>query len=240
MNASTVIKLGEQNPALVKRLETLNVADHVAEARKVVESARERAAEILSRARREGAEIRRRAAEQGFDRGFRQGYEAGEKAGADAAFQKAREEFAERHAHLAKALAEALSGFDSTKEDLLIRAERDTCTFAVRVAERVTGQVGLASRDAAVQNVKAALRSVQSATQLEIRVNPLDAATLERFADQLAEQVKAATHVSVVPDPAVSPGGCVLTTPETTVDATLEIQLAQIAELVAPAVEPSP
>lgn len=239
MNASTVIKLGAQNPALVKRLETINVSDHVAEARKVVERARATAAEILIRARREGGQIRRRAADQGFDQGFRQGYQAGEKAGTEAAFQKAREEFSQRHSQLAHALSSALREFEAAKENILIRAEHDVCIFAVRVAERVTGQVGRVSRDAAVENVKAALRSVSSATQLEIRVNPLDAETLERFADVLASQVGAALHVRVLPDSAISPGGCVLATPETTVDATLETQLAQIAELVAPPMEAS-
>ena len=236
---ATVIKVGEQKPQLIKRLETLNVTDHLGEAQLVVKTSRAKARELLRDTQVEAATIRKEADEKGYQAGFRRGYEAGTKAGYEAAFEAARKDFAADQGRLVEVVKAMIAGFEERKRDLFIAASRDVVHFAVKVAEKVTRQVGVVNRESAAANLEAALRLVESKTNLVVRINPLDQSTIERFAESFKERAEGARNLSITVDESIAPGGCHLVTPEAEVDATLDTQIEQLASLMVQAQERS-
>ena len=228
----TVIKADEQNPAFVKRLETVDLSDHLAEAKLVVKAARAKARAVLERTRVEADALREQATQEGYEAGFRRGYEAGARAGYQSAFEEAQRTFATDQANLVQAATDMIDTYERMKRDLFITARQDMLEFAAKVAERVTRQIGVVNREAATANLEAALELVESRTDLVVRINPLDQTTVEQFAGQLQERAERARNISLVVDESIAPGGCSVATQDTEVDATLDTQIEQITRLV--------
>lgn len=229
---STVIKIGDQDPRLITRLETVNVADHLGEAKLVLRKSREEAREILRQAKIEGEQEKENARERGFEAGFRRGYEAGQKAGFDAAFAEAQADFAEKQAALIGSFKEAIRQFDAQKRDLFISASGDVLDFAMQVAKRVTHRMGVVDREAVKENLNAALRLVEGQTEFFVHVNPVDANSIKDFAQDVEHELVTAQHFKIEEDERLAPGGCRLVTPVTEIDASIETQLDQIEQLV--------
>jgi flagellar assembly protein FliH len=227
-----VIKTGEQNPKLLKRLETLDVTDHLGEAKLVAEASKRESLALLQKAATDADEIRREAEDKGYEAGFRRGYDAGRKAGQDAAFEQCVKTFAENQEKLASALRAMLADIEQRKRDLFIAARNDVVRFAAKVAGRVTRRVATLDSGAATANLEAALALVESKTDLRVRIHPQDVATMRAFAGDLKERFEEVRHIDLIEDDALAPGGCIVSTPDTEVDASIDTQVQQIAELL--------
>ncbi len=229
---STVIKLNDQNPRMITRLETVNVADHLSEAKVVLRKSREQAREILRQAQIEAAAAFETAQARGFEAGFRKGFESGQKSGYDAAFEEAKKEFGDRQSKLVATLQETVQQFDDQKRDLFIQASSDLLELAMQVARRVTKRIGIIDREVVKENVDAALRLVECKTDLTVYVHPADAESIKDFAETVGSSLQQAAHFKIEEDEALAPGGCRVVTPMSEVDASIETQLNQIESLV--------
>lgn len=228
---STVIKPG-QNVHLVNRLTTLDLADHLAEARKLVADARGEARDILAQARREAAVAFEAAKEKGHAAGFDQGRQAGLEAGLAQALEEARERFEGEIGHVRDTLTTLVTELEHRKRDLLIAARHDVLEFAVTLARRVARRVGELDRSAATANLEEALGLVSSKTDLTVRVNPLDGEAMRRFAEVQSQSLENLAHLRVVEDPEVTPGGCKVSTAATQIDAGIDTQMDEIVRLL--------
>jgi flagellar biosynthesis/type III secretory pathway protein FliH len=228
---TSVIKAGQTGPIL-SQLTTVDLADHLAEARAVVEEARRRAAQIAANAKTQKEQMFEEARQAGFDAGYEQGHEQGTAAGYKAAYGAAEERFNRQHADILADVQRAIAEIDLRKEELRIAAERDLLEFAVLVARKLTFQVGKLHHEAALANLNRSLRLVASQTDLTIRVNPDDLASLETFADSVLQRADASRAVKLVPDDSLKPGGCTVSTDRTDIDATLEAQVDAMVSLL--------
>jgi len=228
---STVIKAGEAG-SVVKHLSTVDLADHLAEARSVVDAARHRAAQIIADAEVQAKRTIIEASETGYKGGREKGHSEGVEAGRIEAHDEAIERFEREQGHLVSALRGAVADINAIKEDLRIAAEKDLLDFAVMLAEKLTFAVGRLHRESAVENLRRALRLVESRRDVIIRVHPDDAESAEKFADDVLRQVDTSRVVGVVSDDSLSPGGCKVESGPTRVDATLETQVEEIVALL--------
>lgn len=228
---STVIKVGSSGPVL-NRLTTVDLADHLAEARSVVAAAQRRAEAIVSDAERQSESTLEAARKDGYREGYRQGHESGTTDGHHAARAESIERFEQQHAVIVNDMKRATEEIDRLKGDLLIAAERDLLEFAIAIAERLTMAVGELHRDAAVENVRRALRLIASKTDLSVRVNPRDVEALRMFAPSVLDTLDGSTALSIVEDSEISPGGCIVQTARAHVDATLETQVKEMVALL--------
>jgi flagellar assembly protein FliH len=228
---STVIKKGETGRPL-QRLCSFDLADHLAEARQAVTAARREAQRIVAEAKAESARLRGEARQIGHREGREQGHAEGLEVGQAQGLAEAAERFNREQGDLAASMTSIIESIEGCKRDLLIEANRDLLEFAVAVASKVTRCVGEVDRQAALANVEEALRLVGEKTDVTVRVNPVDAETLRRFAADRARQLGRQQHVSVVEDESLAPGGAVVTTGGMEVDASIETQLAQITTLL--------
>ena len=239
---STVIKAGEA-VGLKQRLVTVDLSDHLAEARTILENARREAQRIADAARREHAvvarsvedaqqEARERGHLEGFEEGRARGLEEGRAAGFAVARAQAIERFTREQAHLTATLNASIAEFDRVKGELAVAAERDLLEFALLIARKLTFAIGSLHHEAAAANVTRALRLVDSRTDVQIHLSPADLAALEQFVESTLRPACATRHVNLVADESIAPGGCRLTTQCTGIDATLETQIAELTALL--------
>ena len=231
MNVQTVIKAGESGP-LLPQLSTVDLADHLAEGRAVVTSAKRASARIMEEAKRESARMFDEAKRNGYADGYRKGHVEGTKAGHEAAFQAAMKGFASEQGNLVADLQRAIEEIDKIKGDLRIEAERDLLNFAIDCAGKLTFAIGKVHRESAVENLRRALRVVGEKTDLTIHVHPADLESMKVFADSVLRSAAASPVVSIVADDSLSPGGCLVQTGRTRVDATLETQVDEMVALL--------
>ncbi len=239
---STVIKAGHSGPVL-KRLATVDLADHLAEARDLLRRARREAVRILEDAQRQAAarfagvnqdvqRARAESAEKGYAEGYENGLDAGRKAGLDAALEEARTRFVQEQSSVVSNLVRAARGLDGMKNELHSAAERDFLNFVILAVSKMTFAVGRLHREAAAENLKRALRIVHGQSGLAVRVHPSDLESLRSFASEALAAVEATEAITIQPDKTVSAGGCVVESRTTRVDATLETQLDELVKLL--------
>ena len=212
----------------MRRLSTVDLADHLAEARAVIEEARARAEVIIAEAEARSRERTEASAEAGRQAGYRDGRATGETEGRTAAFDRAMEQFREQHSSVVAALQSAMESLAAQKRDLLIQAEHDVLELALAIARKLTFAVGEARREAAVGNLREALRIIGTRSNVTVCASPRDVETLKTFAATIAEFERCESVIRIVPEPSVAAGGCRVATDRTEVDATLETQLDAI------------
>ena len=172
------------------------------------------------------------AKESGHQAGYESGYADGIKAGNESAYSDSIEQFNQRHADVVAAMQKAVADMEEMKEDLRISAQKNLLDFAVSTASKLTFAIGQVHRESAQANLRRALDLVDSKTDLMIRVNPRDVASIETFADSVLKSVDASSTCTIVGDESISPGGCKVERGRTEIDATLETQVSEMVSLL--------
>ena len=228
---STVIKAG-QGGDILQRLSTVDLADHLAEARAVMEQAKLQAERIVARARTDAQLALKEAENTGYQAGYERGRAEGITAGRQDGRREAIERFDREQDNLVSMMKQALAEIDASKEELRFAAERDVLDFAALVARRLTFAIGRLHRESAQANLRRAIQLVESKTDVTIRVHPDDLASIETFAASLLEQVGASRAVKLLSDDSLAPGGCKVESGRTAIDATLEAQVDEMTSLL--------
>jgi len=228
---STVIKANETG-TILRRLSTVDLADHLGEARTLVEAAQRRAAQIVAEAQRRKDEAFSQAEETGYRAGYERGLAEGRSKGHEDAHAESLGRFEQQNASVVSAMQRALTAIEVLKEDLMVAARQDLLDFAVRLAGKLTFANGRLNRESAIENLGRALRMVESRTDLTIRLHPEDVAAAGEFARSVVQQADASRVVSIVEDASIAPGGCHVQAGPTQVDATLETQVNELVSLL--------
>lgn len=183
------------------------------------------------------AEARRKGAEAGY----RDGYEAGYREGREQAAREAEAERAEREARerewretqertLRETVA-ALEGIARALADPLAESvdalEPELLALVSALARRVV-MAELTTRPELIQQVlRASIEQLPSRKHpLRIHINPRDHGPLAAYAEANDEQL------TWIADPEVEPGGCILISGPSRIDATLETRLRQGIEAI--------
>lgn len=205
------------------------------QAKAILMRATQQADQILATAQNEGIAIRQKAYDQGFvagrEDGARKGGEEGRVAGKLAAFneQKANLE------QLVKTLSAAVTSLNSSRASLESTASAEVIKLSVAIARRVTKLQGLREEGVLSENIKAAMRLVIHATDVRIVLHPTQKQRLTEILPQLRLQWPKVTHIELVDDPAIAPGGCRIFAGGGEIDADLDQQINRIALDLLPA-----
>ena len=101
-----------------------------------------------------------------------------------------------------------------------------------RVAEKVvSGQVDL-DHDLIRRAILDAVRMIPEPVEVTVEINPEDADHIEAVKEDFFSCVKTLKHMSLIPNPSVSRGGCRLKTHLGEVDASLESRLDAIQQTI--------
>ncbi len=228
---STVIKAGQAG-RMLKRLGTVDLADHLAEARAVIEEAQRRAAQIVTQGRHEADRVIALGRQTGKEEGYKEGLTEGRSAGFQAAHDEAVERFTREQSQIVAGMQDAIDQLDRMKEDLRIRAQGDLLDLAVQIARKLTFAIGSLHREAAAANLERAVQLTSLKTELTVAVHPADLASMQKFAPALTEKLNASVAMRVSADESVAPGGCIVRNDQVEVDARLNTQVDEIVALL--------
>lgn len=177
-----------------------------------VDEARRKAEEILSGAEKEAERIRSEAHRAGLAAGQVEGRAALEAAAA-------------RLENVAKELA-------AHKPSLYDEARRQVVELALSVVKKILGPLAEADAQAVLRVVEKALQQLSDREILTIRVHPDDLKSLVEAKPKILEAFDGIQKLTVLDDPSVKRGGCLVQTPTTEIDARLETQLQEIVRAV--------
>ncbi|MGH7232034.1 MAG: response regulator [Nitrospiraceae bacterium] len=126
-------------------------------------------------------------------------------------------------AAVAKQLGEAISSWPRQTEEQVV-------SLALAIARKVVRQCADEKRDLVVMQAREAVSRVRDNREIHIRVHPRDLAVMEGVRDMLEGVCDGPVTFRIEVDPTIAPGGCVVETTTCLVDATLETQMARLAE----------
>lgn len=184
------------------------------EAEKKITEAKQEAEKIVQT----GKENLRQIEEEGFNQGFGSGYAEGQK--------KAEEDYRSK-------LEEARNIVELAHEErknILINSENEIVELAMAIARKIIGNEILSNPDFVVEVAKRAIQKAADREDITIRVSPENLDSALGAKDNIFQSVNGIRNLKIVSDPTIEPGGCVVDTPNGTVDARIERQLSEIEQ----------
>lgn len=222
------------------RAVALDMCDVRAEADALLAAARAEVAEMHASARREIEDERQRVFDESRALGFAEGREAGHAGGLESGHAEALSQtvgpYSEIIEKLVPAWIEQFEQFGTERERLFEESRRDVLRFAVDIAARVVHRVVECDESVCVDQVREALQIIGRPSQIRVSINPLDRTVLSDALPGVLEKAGLTTDLELHDDEQVTRGGCVISTPHGGVDATVETQIARIAEALVPEV----
>jgi flagellar assembly protein FliH len=173
-------------------------------------------ARILADANAEAERIRELARAEGHAEGLAQGHEDGLAAARSAAL----------------ALREALNEALALRVQLAEETERDALALALALAAKILAGTLEVQPERVLDAVRGALRRVTERRRVTVLVDPADLEIVSAAIAELGAQVGGVEHCDVQADRRVGPGGAIVRTLESEVDATVDTQLERAREVI--------
>ncbi len=125
-----------------------------------------------------------------------------------------------------------LASVQRERAEFFDRIEPELVRLSVTIAEKVISQELAVRPDVVVDIVRGAMKRLRDREQVRISVNPGDLEQVRGARDDLISAVDGVRKLEIVEDRRVSPGGCVIESPNGTLDARIETQLNEIVAAV--------
>jgi flagellar assembly protein FliH len=150
---------------------------------------------------------------------FAKGYEQGERAGVEAGSTRAEA--------MLRRLAQTIEELADLRRTMIRQTERQMVQLSLAVAKRILRREVVVDRELTLTMARVALERLGDATAVTIRLNPADFEATFRRHDDL--QTHTGARVSVVADPAISRGGCLVQSDFGYVDGSVDAQFQELA-----------
>ncbi|CDE88957.1 TPA: hypothetical protein CPT81_09000 [Candidatus Gastranaerophilales bacterium HUM_20] len=162
---------------------------------------------LISRAREEAQAIKESAAKEGYQAGLEQ----------------ASEDISE--------VKNAITAFLSAKQEVFEYIAPDILEISVDIAKKIIKREIQQDPSLILNNILEILKGLsKEETKITLRVNPQQVALLKTEIPELMSTAGLDAKVLVVPDEELMEGGCMVTTTNGVIDATIETQLSVISE----------
>ncbi|MCM1338426.1 MAG: FliH/SctL family protein [Muribaculaceae bacterium] len=164
---------------------------------------------LISRAKEEAAVIKEAAAKEGYDAGL----------------AAAREDIETIKSSFAEFLNAKQEVYDSIAPDIL--------EISLEIAKKIIKKEMTEDPQVLLENIKDIMKGLsKEETKITLKVNPSQAAMLKQSVPDVAGSLGLEAKIIIVSDDSVMEGGCVVTTTNGVIDATVESQLAVISEVL--------
>ncbi|NRA57932.1 MAG: hypothetical protein HRU13_07415 [Phycisphaerales bacterium] len=220
--------------SLARDAVVLDLGDLARQGRSIVERAEAEAQQMIANAQAERERLIGDATERGYADGLAKGLEEGRKQGHEQGQAEAIAAERDILEALQGAWTEALASFEKLRGQLQLEAERGVLELALKLGERVAKRAIEYDDQAAARQLVAAIELAMAPSRLRVKVSPEGAAAVRAALPRIAEKMHDSPSVVVVEDPSLSHGSVVIDADETSVDATIETQIARIIEALLP------
>ncbi len=162
---------------------------------------------LISRAREEADAIRENAAKDGYQAGL----------------DMAKEDIA--------MLKDGLDVFYGSKQEIYDTVANDILQISIDIAKKIIKKEVAEDPEIILGNIKEILNNLsKEETKLILKVNPSQAAILKQQVPDFVSSAGLDAKVVIIPDESILEGGCILTTTNGVIDATIESQIDVISE----------
>jgi len=213
---SSVIKVHEGT--IAAQATPFNFEDMAERARAYLEGVRKQALQIVTEAQKEATAIRKRAEVEG------------RKAGTEHAEHVIRSELEKNLTTVLPALREAVSQIRQARQTFLAEWEKNLLNLAGAIAIKLVRQAVIETPQIAVPLIRETLELAAKAPKVRIRLHPDDEKALRPVVTQILQELSMAAVGEVVPDPAITRGGCRVETEFGSIDQQFERQVQRIIE----------
>lgn len=164
---------------------------------------------LISRAREEAAAIKDAAKKEGYQEGL------------DAAQAEINE------------LREAIGNFLNAKQAVFDSIAPDILEISLDIAKKIIKKESIEDSSIILENIKEILSGLsKEEKKISLKVNPAQCAMLKQEIPEVVTSMGFEASVSILPDENIMEGGCVVTTSNGVIDATIESQLSIISEVL--------
>ena len=162
---------------------------------------------LISRAREEAEAIREAAAKEGYQAGI---------SAANSDIQ---------------ALRDSMIEFGNAKQAVFDQIAPEILSISVDIAKKIIKKELSQTPDILLDSVTSILKGLsKEETKIMLKTNPAQVGMLKSEVPDIAAQMGLDAKIVVIPDETIMEGGCVVTTTNGVVDATIETQLTIISE----------
>ena len=162
---------------------------------------------LISRAREEAQSIKEAAANEGYQEGL------------------------ERSKSDIDEVKNAITGFLSAKQEVFEYIAPDILEISVDIAKKIIKKELQQDPTIILDNIKEILKGLsKEESKVTLRVNPSQVSLLKAEIPEVMSSIGLEAKVMIVPDETIMEGGCVVTTANGVIDATIETQLSVISE----------
>lgn len=162
---------------------------------------------LISRAKEEANSIREAAAKEGYQEGI----------------QAAKEDI--------QKVRESLESFLNAKQEVYEAIAPDVLEISLDIAKKIIKKEMHEDQTILLDNIKDILKGLsKEETKIMLKVNPSQVAILKQEIPEMLNIAGLEAKVTIVPDENTMEGGCLLTTSNGVIDATIETQLEIISE----------
>jgi len=173
----------------------------------------------------------------GYDEGHSKGYADGEMLAmtdyAEKVQREAEIQLGTKLETLLPALNTMIERIDMAKQSFLQHWERNAVKVACAIAAKAIDRELPEMIDVPMRMLREALELGTGSTSIRIRLNEEDYEALQPQMDVLIQEMTRSVQTEVVSDTSISPGGCILETPQGNIDNQIESRLARIEEELA-------
>ncbi len=164
---------------------------------------------LISRAREEAEAIREAAAKEGYQEGL----------------DSAKEDIA--------LVKDAISVFFEADQRVYDAIAPDILDISLDIAKKIIKKEMKEDPQILIDNIKEILKGLsKEETKIMLKVNPMQADILKQEIPQAVSDTGLEAKVVIIPDENTMEGGCLLTTTNGVIDATIETQLSIISEVL--------
>lgn len=164
---------------------------------------------LISRAKEEAAAIKEAAAKEGYQEGL----------------QTAQEDL--------ERVKESLSAFFNAKQEIYDNIAPDILEISLDIAKKIIKKESIENPDVILNNIKDIMKGLsKEEAKITLRVNPSQAAMLKNDVPEVEDSLGLEAKIIIVADETITEGGCLVTTTNGVIDATIESQLAIISEVL--------
>lgn len=162
---------------------------------------------LISRAREEADSIREAASKEGYQEGL----------------EKSKDDIGQ--------LAQAIAVFYSAKQDVFDEIAPDIMEISLDIAKKIIKKEASENPEIILSNVKEILKGLsKEESKIMLKVNPAQAAFVEEKVPPMIKLAGLEAKIIVIPDENIMEGGCLVTTTNGVIDATIETQIGIISE----------
>lgn len=205
-----------------------NLNDFDLEAKAIIDFAKKQAEEMLASTRQEIQQKKIEAIKKGYSegsaKGFKEGYDKGVKDGEKAGAL----DVEKKTMHLKANVLNILNHLESSKVDILQRAESDLIKLSIEIAKKITRAKFENEPEIIKTSVASAIKFTALKSDILITLNPADKLIIDSFLPELKAKFEELDKIAVVDNVKVERGGCLVSSKAGMVDHTIESQLQKI------------